>query len=181
MTEAPPPPAPSPAQAPVRPAARLLILPLAGAITIADQVTKLAVDRFVPAHATIPVVSGLLNLTHVRNTGAAFGLLNAAEFPFKPVVMVVVAALALGAITFYALSTPARSPAAYTGFALILGGACGNLIDRVRAGYVIDFIDVYWREYHFWAFNVADAAITVGAALLIFDMLRTRPHVSEAR
>jgi signal peptidase II len=63
--------------------------------------------------------------------------------------------------------------------ALILGGAAGNLIDRVAWGSVIDFIDVYWRTYHFWAFNVADSAITVGVAVMIFDSLWVGTHVSK--
>ncbi len=157
-----------------------LIVPVATVILLVDQVAKLLVDRLVPLHASVPLIAGVLNLTHVRNTGAAFGLLNAAQFPFKPAVMTLVAAAALAAISFYALRTPARSWAARVGFALILGGACGNLLDRIRAGYVVDFIDLYWRHYHFWAFNVADAAITVGAVLLVLDMLGARRDVSEA-
>lgn len=156
------------------------VVPLALLILLLDQASKLLVHRLVPLHATIPVIPGMLNLTHVRNTGAAFGLMNAAEFPFKPAVMALIAAAALAAIGLYAWRTPARSLAARIGFGLILGGACGNLIDRLRSGHVIDFVDVYWRHYHFWAFNVADSAITVGAALLIFDMLAARRHVPEA-
>ena len=65
------------------------------------------------------------------------------------------------------------------GLALIIGGAAGNLIDRVFVGSVVDFVDVYWRSYHFWAFNVADSAISVGVTMLILDMLTTGPHVSK--
>ena len=65
------------------------------------------------------------------------------------------------------------------GLAFIMGGAAGNLLDRVVAGSVIDFVDVYWRTYHFWAFNVADSAITVGVVIMILDMLRMRAHVSK--
>jgi signal peptidase II len=69
---------------------------------------------------------------------------------------------------------------ARTGLALIIGGAAGNLIDRVIAGSVVDFVDVYWRSYHFWTFNIADSAITVGVAMMILDMLGNGEHVSEA-
>jgi signal peptidase II len=162
------------------PRGRALIGPVAALILLVDQMTKLLVDRLVPVNASVPLIDGFLNVTHVRNTGAAFGLLNAAEFPFKPAVMTLVALVALAAITLYVLKTPAGSSAARLGFALILGGACGNLLDRIRMGYVVDFIDVYWRHHHFWAFNVADSAITVGAGLLVFDMLGARRDVSQA-
>jgi signal peptidase II len=94
-------------------------------------------------------------------------------------VLVLIAAVALGVVALYAGQVAAEAASARFGLALVLGGAVGNLIDRVRAGYVIDFVDVYWGSYHFWAFNVADAAITVGAAVLILDMLGLRWHVSK--
>ncbi len=108
----------------------------------------------------MPVIPGFLDFTHVQNTGAAFGLLNAADFPYKPVVMIGIAALALVAIAAYATQLGFHERLARFGLALILGGAFGNLIDRAVAGYVVDFVDVYWGDAHFWAFNVADAAIT---------------------
>ena len=112
-----------------------------------------------------------LDLTHVQNTGAAFGLLNAASFPHKPLVMIGIAAIALVAIAAYATQLGFHERLARFGLCLILGGAFGNLIDRAFAGHVVDFVDVYWGASHFWAFNVADAAITVGAALVLLDMI----------
>ena len=76
-------------------------------------------------------------------------------------------------------SLAAHQRVARVGLALIVGGAAGNLLDRVITGSVVDFVDVYWRTYHFWAFNVADSAITVGVAIMILDMLGVRTHVSE--
>ena len=96
----------------------------------------------------------------MQNTGAAFGLLNAADFPYKSAVMIGIATLALVAISLYARQLGNDEKLSRYGLALILGGAFGNLIDRAIAGYVVDFVDVYWGEAHFWAFNVADAAIT---------------------
>jgi signal peptidase II len=93
------------------------------------------------------------------------------EFAYKPAVMVIVALVALGAVASYALTLPASQRIARLGLALILGGAVGNLIDRATMGYVVDFVDVYWRGVHFWAFNVADSAITVGVALMLLDVL----------
>ena len=152
---------------------------VAGGIVALDQATKALVNAHVPVNTSAPVIPGLLDLTHVRNTGAAFGLLNAGDFPFKSALMTLIAAVALVAIVVFAAQSTAYGRLARTGLALVLGGAIGNLIDRVTAGYVIDFVDVYWRQYHFWAFNVADSAITIGATFLILDMLTTKHHVPE--
>lgn len=150
-------------------------------IAIADQVTKAILVRTLPLYDSLPVIPGFLNLTHVRNTGAAFGLFNAVDFPYKPAVITLVALLALVAIAVYAERFGADTRLARAGLGLVLGGAVGNLIDRARLGYVVDFVDAYWRGWHFWAFNVADAAITVGAAALILDMLLTARHAPTAR
>jgi signal peptidase II len=130
----------------------------------------------VPLHETVSVIPGLLDLTHVQNTGAAFGLLNAAEFPYKPAVMIVIAAIALIAIAAYGAQLGFHERMARLGLSLILGGAFGNLIDRALVGHVVDFVDVYWRSSHFWAFNVADAAITIGAILVLLDMIGLGRH-----
>ena len=149
-------------------------------IVVLDQVTKAWVVRLLPLHEGITVVPGLFDLTHVRNTGAAFGMLNAIDFPYKSVVLTVVALAALLAIGTYATRFASESALARAGVALVISGAVGNLIDRARLGYVVDFVDVYWRGWHFWAFNVADAAITVGAIALALDILISgRRHVPE--
>ena len=147
------------------------------AIVLVDQATKAMVRARIEPHDAIEVIPGLLNLTHVLNTGAAFGLLNAADFPFKSVVIAGLAIGALVAIAVYALSFGTETALARYSLMLILAGACGNLIDRAVAGAVVDFVDVYWGNWHFWAFNIADSAITIGAALLILDMLRAGRHV----
>ena len=116
----------------------------------------------------------MLDFTHVRNTGAAFGFLNAADFPFKTTLIAAIATAALIGVGLYSASLAAHQRIARIGLALIVGGAAGNLIDRVVTGSVVDFVDVYWRTYHFWAFNVADSAITVGVAIMILDMLGVR-------
>ncbi len=145
-----------------------------------DQVTKRIVTHTLPLHDTINVIPGLLDLTHVQNTGAAFGILNAAEFPYKPAVMMTIAAIALVAIAAYGVQLGLHERLARMGLALILGGALGNLVDRAVAGHVVDFVDVYWGTSHFWAFNVADAAISVGALLVVLDMIGLgRQHASH--
>ena len=144
---------------------------IAAAIVVLDQATKAMVKFRLPLHESVTVIPGFFDFTHVRNTGAAFGMLNNMDFAFKPAVMVIVALVALGAVASYALTLPATQRIARYGLALILGGAIGNLIDRATMGYVVDFVDVYWRGVHFWAFNVADSAITVGVALMLLDVL----------
>ena len=144
-----------------------------------DQLTKAIVRATLPLHTSVTIVPGFMDFTHVRNTGAAFGLLNASEFAFKTGLVSLIAVAALVGVALYALGLPREQRLARTGLALIVGGAAGNLIDRLSVGSVVDFVDVYWRTYHFWAFNVADSAITVGAAIMILEMLDIGAHVSK--
>ena len=145
-----------------------------------DQLTKAIVRATLPLHANGEIVPGFLDFTHVRNTGAAFGILNAVDFPMKTVVIAVIATAALVGVGLYAASLAHHQLVARIGLALIIGGAAGNLLDRIIAGSVVDFVDVYWQTHHFWAFNVADSAITVGVAIMSLDMLEIGTHVSKA-
>jgi signal peptidase II len=149
-------------------------------VAVLDQVTKLLVVAEMELYQTIPIVPGVLNLTHIRNSGVAFGLFNSAEFAYKPVVVALVALGALVGVGLYASQLPASHRWARGGLALILGGAAGNLMDRARQGYVVDFVDAYWKGWHFWAFNVADAAISVGVCLLVIDLFRPEAAVPPA-
>ena len=161
-----------------RPARRLEIwLPIL--IVAIDQLTKAAVRATLPLHESVTVLPGFIDFTHVRNSGAAFGILNGVDFPFKTIMIAVVATSALIGVGMYAASLAHHQLVARLGLALIIGGAAGNLIDRVIAGSVVDFVDVYWRTYHFWAFNVADSAISIGVAIMILDMLGVGGHVSK--
>jgi signal peptidase II len=150
---------------------RRLELILVVSIVVADQITKALVRRAMELHDTIEVVPGLLNLTRVHNTGAAFGMFNSMEFPYKTAVLTVVATLALAGVAWYAATVPASERLARFGVASILGGAIGNLIDRATVGYVLDYVDVHYAGWHFWAFNVADAAISIGVVLMILDLV----------
>ena len=156
-------------------------LGIALVVVVLDQIVKAVVRQHVALNESVTVIPGFFDLTRVHNTGTAFGFMNGMDFPFKTVILACIAALALTSLAFYAASLPYEQWLARTGLALILGGAAGNLIDRIRWGYVVDFVDVYWSGWHFWAFNVADAAITIGVALMILDLLGlgTR-HVSRA-
>jgi signal peptidase II len=173
------PAAPAAASA-AQPYAHPLELGTMAVIVAVDQVTKAIVRQVLPLGESRSIIPEILDLTHVHNTGAAFGLLNAADFAYKPIVMIAVAAVALVAIAGYATQLGFHERLARFGLALILGGAFGNLIDRAIFGYVVDFVDVYWRTTHFWAFNVADSAITIGAILVLLDMIGIgRRHASH--
>lgn len=140
-------------------------------VVILDQVTKAMIRPSLALHQSREVIPGFLDLTRVHNTGAAFGMLNSVDFPFKTLVLSIVAAIALGGVAWYAATVPLTDRLARLGIAGVLGGAIGNLLDRARSGYVLDFVDAYWGDWHFWAFNVADAAITVGVIFMILDIL----------
>jgi signal peptidase II len=149
-------------------------------IIVADQVTKAMVNAALGLYDSTTVIPGLLDLVHVRNEGVAFGLLNNTDLPYKTAITTILALTALAGIALYARQLQEREWVARLGLACILGGAVGNLIDRVRQGYVLDFVDVYWKTWHFWAFNVADAAITIGAILVFVDLLLVRSHASDS-
>jgi signal peptidase II len=150
---------------------RRLELLIVVVLVIADQVTKAMVRQALALHESIQILPDYLALTRVHNTGAAFGMFNSMDFPGKTIVLTLVATMALGGVAWYAASVPPGDRLARLGVASILGGAIGNLIDRATAGYVLDFVDASWRGWHFWAFNVADAAISIGVVLMIFDLL----------
>jgi signal peptidase II len=147
-------------------------------VVAADQASKALVRAMVPLYSTVTVIPGVLNITHIRNSGAAFGLLNATDFPLKAALLGIIAMGALIAVGLYAAQLAHHQIVARVGLALILGGAAGNLVDRVVVGSVVDFVDAYWRAYHFWAFNVADSAITVGVGIMLIDMFGAKPHAS---
>lgn len=154
---------------------------LVAVLVVLDQLTKAAIRAKLDLHESMAVVPGFFDLTRVHNAGAAFGVLNSVQFEFKALILALVAAAALVGVAAYAVTLPPDQRLARLGLACIVAGAAGNLIDRVATGYVLDFVDVYWRGWHFWAFNVADAAITIGVALMILDLLGLGRHrVSRA-
>jgi signal peptidase II len=151
-------------------------LAVAAVIVVADQLTKLLIRREFELYDTTAVIPNLFSLTRIHNTGAAFGLLDAVDLPFKTGLLALVSVAALVGLVIFAVSLPEIHRLARVGVALVVGGAAGNLIDRVWLGYVVDFVDVYWGTWHFWAFNVADSAISVGMALIILDQIGVGRH-----
>ena len=156
-----------------------LVCWLAGVILVLDQLTKaMALRRLAPG-VPAPVLEGLFSLTLVMNPGLAFGMLSGAPDGWRWIagVLSLVALAILSVIAARLLPTGGAWTALSLG--LVFGGAAGNLIDRVRFGAVVDFLDFYWRGYHWPAFNVADSAITVGVALLALRMMLTPAPPSD--
>jgi signal peptidase II len=148
-------------------------------VVVLDQMTKALVRAKLPLYASTTIIPGFMDFTHVPNSGIAYGFLQTVEFPFKTAILAMIAAAAMISVGIYAASLARHQLVARLGLALIIGGAAGNLIDRIVWGSVVDFVDVYWRTWHFWVFNVADSAISVGVAVMILDMLGLGTHVSK--
>ncbi len=139
-------------------------------VVVADQLTKLAIIKWVSLYEKIPL-NGFINITHQRNSGAAFSFLADAGGWQRWAFVVLATAVSGFIVVWLWRLRRERQPILSAGLALVLGGALGNLLDRIRLGYVVDFFQVWIGSWPFPSFNVADAAITVGAALLIVDAL----------
>jgi len=138
------------------------------AIVVLDQLTKLIVHRTMALHQSIPVIEGLLNLTYIRNTGAAFGIFAGSAEIFRRPFLILVSVLASVFIVTLLRRLADSERGLVIALTFVLGGAIGNLIDRVFYGEVIDFLDVYWRDYHWPAFNIADSFITIGVTIALY-------------
>jgi len=148
-----------------------LFLPLASGVVLLDQASKSAVSAALKMHEIRPLIHGLLNLTLVHNTGAAFGLLAGQTSILRTIFFLGVSLVAMGVILWMVFRLPQDQKVELLALSLIFGGALGNVIDRARLGEVIDFIDVYYHNYHWPAFNLADSAITIGVILLLFRLV----------
>lgn len=160
---------------------RKFSVPIVSAILLgaADQASKVWAVRNLPLFELREIVPGFFGLVHVRNTGVAFSLLSNLDSRWVHPLLILATVLAMGAVLAYIAFLPCRG-AAPVGLGLILGGAVGNLIDRARLGYVVDFLDLYWRNHHWPTFNVADVGISVGVGLLVVDMLFSPKEPADA-
>ncbi|MCI0408263.1 MAG: signal peptidase II [Acidobacteria bacterium] len=154
--------------------ARPRLIALLVLVVSLDQATKLLVASRLTLGESIPIIPGLLHFTLVRNSGMAFGLFASTAVPYKHLLVTLLSVLALVAVAVYTLRSPANERLSQVGLTLILGGAAGNILDRLRLGYVVDFIDAFYRGSHWPAFNLADSAICVGVGLLLLDTLLRR-------
>lgn len=152
----------------------LLLTAITVTVIVLDQATKYWITESMRLHESIPVVPNLFSFTYIRNPGAAFGLLAGSSNAFRTVFFGVTSLFALALLGTILVRLPDRDWIGQVSIAGILGGAIGNLIDRLRFGEVIDFLDVYVESYHWPAFNVADSAISVGVVFLIIHFALER-------
>ena len=157
----------------------ILFLAITVLVVLLDQATKAWIISTVRLYDSFAVIGGLFNITHVRNPGAAFGFLAATSPLFRYIFFIAVTLAAILLILHYLRVSRIEETSLVSALALILSGAVGNLIDRVRFGEVVDFLDVYLGSYHWPAFNVADSAITVGVAILIMVLIMRRKERTE--
>ncbi len=151
---------------------KLIILPVvASCVVVLDQFTKWLVLKQMTLYHTISVIPGLFNLTHVHNPGGAFGFMADQSHEVRIFLFIVISLLAAGFIVYLYLNIPPKYVWLLGGLSLIFGGAVGNLIDRIRFGTVVDFLDFYIADMHWPAFNVADSGISVGMTILVFHIL----------
>ncbi len=147
---------------------------LAAVLVAIDQLTKYLIVLAIPLNTGIPIISGLLNLVHVGNTGGAFSIFAGSRSPWRQYIFIALAIVVIAAIAFAYLKAGKKDNWSRVAYVLIAGGACGNLIDRIRLGEVIDFVDVYVGRWHWPAFNVADAALSTGAVMLLISLIRKK-------
>lgn len=150
------------------------------AVLALDQWSKWLVERHLPLHAAEPVIPGVFYLTHVRNTGVAFGLFAEHGGGGGMLALVLLGFAALAVVGVYFWKTPRESRLLLASLALVLGGAVGNLLDRIAAGAVTDFLGVFLGSYRWPDFNVADSAISVGLTLLLLESLLPRRAARSA-
>ncbi len=141
-------------------------------VLLLDQWTKSLIVQKLPLYQRVEVIQGFFNLTHVRNTGGAFGIFGGEKGELGSILFVIVSFVAIGVIVFVFLKIKENEKNLALSFSLILSGAAGNLIDRLRYGEVVDFLDFHLSAYHWPAFNIADSAICIGIGLMALELLR---------
>jgi len=142
------------------------------AILFLDRWTKLLIQKRFDLNESVTVIDGFFNITYVRNTGVAFGIFSSVSSPAKSVLLSIFTACAAAFVVTYSVRSPAGNRLLQWALALILGGALGNLYDRLSYGYVVDFLEFYLGSYHWPSFNIADSAISIGVALLAIEIIR---------
>ena len=149
----------------------MMLAAIAITIVATDQLTKWLVQVYLPLHHSVTVIPGLFDLTHILNPGGAFGMFAEQSLLVRRILFLFVSSIAAGVVLYFYHNTPKTHRFLAAGFALIFGGAIGNLIDRMNTGKVVDFLDFYISQYHWPAFNVADSAITIGVTVFAYHIL----------
>jgi signal peptidase II len=138
----------------------------------ADQASKWLVTRYISLETTVDIIKGYFRLWHVRNSGAIWGFFSGHDNKLIPIIITALAIVALLIVGYFFLRTPSYNRLELTAYTLILGGALGNIIDRLRLGFVVDFLDVYIKTHHWPTFNCADSCISIGVLLLAWSIWR---------
>jgi len=161
----------------------VILLSLAGAIILLDQVTKIYIHTEFSVGQSVQIIQGFFDFTYVRNTGAAFGFLRNANEVFRTAFFLSITPLAMIMILGILYTTKEEDNIQICSLSLIFAGAVGNYLDRIRLGYVIDFLDFYYqpKDWHYPAFNVADIAIVVGVFTLIILTLKEEYHLKKSK
>src|SRR3990170_890605 len=158
----------------------LLLTVVAGGVIIVDQASKYAVQHMMVLYDYIEVIPGFFGFTYIPNPGAAFGLFGNAAASVRSFFLIGISITALAVLFFMYAKLTEKSILIHISIGMIIGGAVGNLIDRIRLRWVIDFLDLHWRGYHWPTFNVADFAITIGTMILLFNVLfHQRESISD--
>ncbi|MBW1893771.1 MAG: signal peptidase II [Deltaproteobacteria bacterium] len=140
-------------------------------VVLFDQVSKAVIVKLITPYSSVAVIPGVFNITHIYNPGGAFGFMSGQSLLVRTLLFLVVSTIAMGFIFYFYKNTPKTHPILASGFALIFGGAIGNMIDRIRLGTVVDFLDFYIKDLHWPAFNIADSAISIGMAIFLFHLI----------
>jgi len=157
----------------VNPKYRLALI-VGSTVIVLDQITKALVESLMHLYQSIEIVPNFVHLTYLKNTGAAFGFLAGPRSSLRIAFFLLVSGVAIGCVLYLLKNLRPGRTSLVASLSLILGGAVGNLIDRLRLGEVIDFIDLHWHHFHWPAFNVADSSITIGVILLFIQMIRKK-------
>ena len=157
----------------------LQLLLVSNFLIILDQLTKFLVTIHVPKHYSISMIEGFFSITHIRNSGVAFGLFAEQESEYKVLFFIIISLIAIVAILIIFHQSPDDKHTVRVGLILIFSGAVGNLIDRILHKEVIDFLDFYYKGSHWPAFNVADSCITIGVSFMIFDLFFGYPEFAD--
>ncbi len=160
---------------------RGLLAVLALAVLAADQATKYAVSRLTAPGSMREVIPGVLNLVHTSNPGVAFGFLADSEMPWRGPLLILFSLAVMAMIVWILATHRAGGAFGQCGMALVLGGAAGNVLDRLMLSSVTDFIDFHIGNYHWYTFNIADSAIVVGAGLIVLEVLRDGQRQAQER
>lgn len=149
-------------------------------LVVIDQLTKFYIDSNFVLYQSLEVISGYFNITYIRNSGVAFGILSSFKGIVSQIIFIFISLIAISAIIIIYRGTDDKMIFSRISLSLILSGAIGNMIDRIfRGGEVIDFFDFHWKSYHWPAFNIADSCITIGVILLMITMIKNKQLTTD--